>query len=399
MNPTEPAEIQDILAQAKARKQPLEVVGGGSKRFFGRPGEGAETLSLAEMRGIVDYQPGELICVVRPGTPMAELEGVLAEYGQTLAFEPPHWGESATVGGTVACNLSGPRRFKAGAARDHLLGFQAVTGRGDIIRGGGRVVKNVTGYDLSKLMCGSFGTLAVLTELCLKVLPRGETEHTVAIRGHSAREGVAALIAAVKSPHDVSGLAYLPEDSALPAPVMETVANTGAGEGSGAATLIRVEGPEPSVIYRSGQIARLAGDNAVTILEREASREVWRAIRELEPLPLEEGEALWRFSVPPTESVPLVEELSRRTNLRPVYDWGGGLVWARLPAATDAAELHRAAEAAGGHARLVRTTRPLADGSERLPAQTGARELIHRNLKQAFDPEGILNPGKWYPDW
>ena len=393
MNPTEPAEIQDILAQAKARKQPLEVVGGGSKRFYGRPVEGAETLSLAEMRGIVDYQPGELICVVRPGTPLAEMEGVLAESGQTLAFEPPHWGESATIGGTVACNLSGPRRFKAGAARDHLLGFQAVSGRGDIIRGGGRVVKNVTGYDLSKLMCGSFGTLAVLTELCLKVLPRGETEHTVAIRGQSAREGVAALIAAVKSPHDVSGLAYLPEDSALPAPV------AGVGEGTGAATLIRVEGPEPSVIYRSGQIARLAGDKPVTTLEREASRELWRAIRELEPLPVEEGEALWRFSVPPTESVPLVEALSRHTDLRPVYDWGGGLVWARLPADTGAAELHRAAEAAGGHARLVRTTRPLADGDERLPAQIGARELLHRNLKQAFDPEGILNPGRLYPDW
>ena len=169
---------------------------------------------------------------------------------QALAFEPPHWGPQATIGGTVACNLSGPRRVRAGAARDHLLGFEAVTGRGQVVRGGGRVVKNVTGYDLSKLMCGSFGTLAVLTELVLKVLPAAETERTVVVPGLDDANAIALLILASRSPHNVSGLAHLPRGVRAPQGLSAT------SEGGDSITLIRVEGPAPSVDHRLGNSLR-----------------------------------------------------------------------------------------------------------------------------------------------
>ena len=216
LTPDSTAAVQACVQGAVNDKTPVEVVGGSSKRFYGRPVTASRTLSLAKLSGVIDYQPGELLVVVRPGTPLAELERTLAESKQALAFEPPHWGPHATVGGTVACNLSGPRRVRAGGARDHLLGFEAVTGRGQIVRGGGRVVKNVTGYDLSKLMCGSFGTLAVMTELVLKVLPSAETEHTVVVAGLEDAEAIGLLILCSRSPHNVSGLAHLPRGVRVP---------------------------------------------------------------------------------------------------------------------------------------------------------------------------------------
>ena len=177
--PANTEEVQQCVLAAASSGEPLEVLGSGTKRFFGRPVNAPRRLTVARLNKVVDYQPEELILVVQPGAPLEQVQATLAERNQILAFDPPHWGDGATIGGTMAANLSGPARFRMGAARDHLLGFQAVTGRGDIVRGGGRVVKNVTGYDLSKVMCGSFGTLAVMTELVVKVLPKPDMERTM----------------------------------------------------------------------------------------------------------------------------------------------------------------------------------------------------------------------------
>ena len=388
--PASLVEVQETVAAALAAKQPLEILGGGSKRFYGRPVAAGRMVSLEALHGVIDYQPRELICVLGAGTPLAELESLLAAEGQMLAFEPPHWGREATIGGTIACNLAGPRRFKAGAARDHLLGFQAVDGRGSAIRAGGRVVKNVTGYDLSKLMCGSFGTLGILTEVCVKVLPRGEMERTVAVAGRGDRAGLELMIQASRSAHDVSGLAHLPPGSVLPPDL------AGAMSGAGSVTLLRVEGPEPSVIYRGAKLAELAGEGTAFV-DGDQSKAVWRNLSELEPVPRGEGESLWRFVLPPTAASSLVEDLGPERVRRALYDWGGGLVWAVLPAALDPETLHQAAARAGGNARLVHAGEPVEGDYPVFPPLEPVRMRIHANLKQSFDPEGILNPGRIYP--
>src|SRR5205085_114862 len=219
--PSDLSELRDAVAEALAAEEPIEVVGGGSKRGLGRPVRAAHTLDLSQLSGIRDYAPSELVLTAGATTPLAEIERVLAEHGQMLAFEPPGWcgllgveDAAPTLGGVLACNLSGPRRIKAGAARDHFLGFRAVSGRGEIFKAGGKVVKNVTGYDLPKLMAGSSGTLAALEEVTVKVLPRPEAVATVLLAGLGPEAAVRLMGAALGSPHEVSGAAYLPEATA-----------------------------------------------------------------------------------------------------------------------------------------------------------------------------------------
>ena len=214
-------ELREAVVIALVAEEPVELVGGGSKRELGRPSQTAHTLDLSRLSGIRDYAPSELVLTAGAATPIAEIERVLSEHGQMLAFEPPDWrgllqteDTSPTLGGVLACNLSGPRRIKAGAARDHFLGFRAVSGRGEIFKAGGKVVKNVTGYDLCKLMAGSYGTLAVLEEVTLKVLPRPEGMATVLFAGIEPNVAVRLMTAALGSPHEVSGAAYLPEATA-----------------------------------------------------------------------------------------------------------------------------------------------------------------------------------------
>ncbi len=388
LTPTSLADLQQHIADAAGSGEPLALEGGGSKRWYGRPVAARETVSLAGFAGVVDYQPQELICIARPGTPLAELERLLEESGQMLAFEPPRWGEGATLGGTIACNLSGPRRFKAGAARDHLLGFQAITGRGDVIRGGGKVVKNVTGYDLSKLMCGSFGTLGAFTELCVKVVPRPETERTVVVPGLEEPEALALLRAVSRTPHEPSGLACLPAGTPMPPSLL------GFAGHPTALALVRLEGPERSVAERAAAVGALAKGASIQ-LERIASRGLWRSLRELEPLHVPRGERLWRVSVPPERGHGVLETLRQRGFVRGFYDWGGGLVWAVLSADADSA-VHPAARAAGGHARVLRNgpeTRPAAEVFAPLPP---AQRRLQEQLKRHFDPAGILNPGRMY---
>ena len=412
--------VQEHIIAAMEKGEALEVVAGGSKRSYGRAvvaaaGREISVLDVSGLSGIVDYQPNELILVARPGTPLAELEDTLAVQGQQFAFEPPHFGAAATLGGALACNLSGPRRFKAGAARDHLLGFQSVTGRGEVVRGGGKVVKNVTGYDLSKLMCGSFGTLAVLTEVVVKVLPRAESECTVLFAGLSDAEGTARLIAASRTSQEPSGLAHLPSGAAWNGPGLAAAA---AAANGAALTAIRVEGPAASAQMRAELLARenLDGGNggpgsgvSVDILADGDSKAFWRAVRELTPLSMDEGETLWRFSVAPTAGAALGESLRGAGALRLAYDWGGALVWAVFPGRSAGAHggLHALASSAGGHAQRVRHG-PNAAGENTGDASQGAegaftelspgQHRLNLNLKLAFDPARVLNPGRMYAD-
>jgi glycolate dehydrogenase FAD-binding subunit len=379
--------VQEHIQAAIAAGEALAVEGAGSKRGYGRPVRAPRTLRLAGLRGIVEYQPHELILVARPGTPLAELEATLEAAGQGFAFEPPHWDAAATLGGVIGCNLSGPRRFKAGAARDHLLGFQAVTGTGEVVRGGGRVVKNVTGYDLSKLMCGSFGTLAVFTELVLKVLPRAETERSVLFTALGAAEALQRLGAVARSQAEPSGLAHLPAGLALPPAAA-------AAQGQ-ALSAVRFEGPEPSVRQRS---ERLAAQGAATILDAGDSRALWAALRELEPLQPGPDERLWRFSLPAGAAAALGGRLAELEGARLLYDWGGALLWAALPGRHKPAALHALAREAGGHAQAVRCGADCAPEDPAFSALSPAQRTLHANLKTSFDPYGILNPGRMYPD-
>src|SRR5436305_3496176 len=244
--PADINELREAVAEALAAEQPVEVVGGGSKRPLGRPVQSAHTLDLSRLSGIRDYAPSELVLTAGAATPLAEIERALAENGQMLAFEPPGWcgllgveEASPTLGGVLACNLSGPRRIKAGAARDHFLGFRAVSGRAETFKAGGKVVKNVTGYDLPKLMAGSYGTLAALEEVTVKVLPQAETVATVLFAGIVPEAAGRLMSAALGSPHEVSGAAYLPSGTTMPLP-LSLRPRTAA---------FRVEGPAPSVAF------------------------------------------------------------------------------------------------------------------------------------------------------
>ena len=242
-------EVEDAVRWAVGEEKPMELVGQGSKRAIGRPSQTDVTLDLSGLTGVTLYEPAELVLSARAGTPLAEIEKLLAENDQQLGFEPmdygPLFGREAgqgTLGGAIATNLSGPRRIKAGAARDHFLGLSAVTGRGDTIKSGGRVVKNVTGYDLCKLLAGSWGTLAAMTDVTIKVLPRAETEATVLVEGLDDAAACAAMAAAMGSPCDVSGAAHIPDH----------VASwfTGLSQPE-AATVLRLEGHAPSVAHRN----------------------------------------------------------------------------------------------------------------------------------------------------
>ena len=286
-------------------------------------------LDLSELSGIRDYQPNELVLTAAAATPLAVIEAALAPARHMLAFEPPNWGAllgvpagdavRRTIGGALACNLSGPRRIKAGAARDHFLGFRGVSGRGEVFKSGGKVVKNVTGYDLSKLMAGSYGTLAALEEVTVKVLPRPEHTETVVLCGLDPAAAVRAMSRALASPHEVSGAAYLPAGA--------TAALTSLTDLPGIAAL-RLEGPPPSVTFRRERLlAELATDCDSTVLDNDASMTFWGAIRDVEPLAGLADRTVWRVSVAPSRGAELGGAIARVVDATWYVDWGGGLLW------------------------------------------------------------------------
>jgi glycolate oxidase FAD binding subunit len=310
-----------------------------------------------------------LVLVARPGTRLSEIETLLDGEGQYFAFEPPGWGEAATIGGTVACNLSGPRRFKMGALRDHLLGIEMIDGHGERIRAGGKVVKNVTGYDLSKALAGSFGTLGVLTEVCLKVWPRPETQATLSVHGLLPGAALQHMLDWAARPLEITGLAY--DEAGLVA---------------------RVEGPAQAVRAQIETLRALVAAES-SVMQEDESRAFWRHWRELEWLVPGAGMQRWRFSGPPTRMVRLMEALKAEGLQRWGLDWAGGLLWALLPVDTAVGLVHRTAarhEALGWRFAVGERN------EEAFTPPNGGVVRMNQMLKRSLDPQNIFNPGKMF---
>ncbi|MGB7258671.1 MAG: glycolate oxidase subunit GlcE [Pseudolabrys sp.] len=395
--PRDGKDVEEAVHWALGNDKTLEVVGSATKRDIGRPSQTDLTLDLAGLTGVTLYEPEELVLSAKAGTPLAEIETLILGEGQELGFEPLDYGPvfgrasgGGTIGGVIAANLAGPRRLKAGAARDHFLGVTAVTGRGDTIKSGGRVVKNVTGYDLCKVLAGSWGTLGAMTEITIKVLPKAETEATVIVTGHGDARAAQAMAAAMGSSCDVSGAAHLPDHVAswfdgLPKPE--------------ATTALRLEGFAPSVAHRKDALAALMKPfGPVAVLDENESCALWRSVREVKPF-ASEGVAtrpLWRISTAPGKGHEIAAAITPAAQM--FYDWGGGLIWVAMPFAEepDATAIRRAVAAVGGHATLIRapaSVRAAVDVFE--PQQPGVAALSKR-VKESFDPKGVLNPGRMW---
>jgi glycolate oxidase FAD binding subunit len=383
---TEEDVAESVLA-AVAVGEPLLVQGRGTKLGMLRPVQAARSLSTRELTGITLYAPQELIVSARAGTTVPELEAELERGGQQLIAEPPDLsgllGEGVqTIGGVVATNLSGPRRVAWGAMRDHVMGVRAVNGRGEVIRSGGRVLKNVTGLDLCKLLAGSHGTLGVLTEVTLKVLPRAELTGSLVLPAEDASRGVKLLSAALGSPYGVSAAAFLPAEAAGLVPELA---------GQAAVAVVRIEDFAKSVEYRLG---RLAADIGGTRLDDPASKSVWRAIRDAVPLRTEPGDAVWRVSVRPS-SGPAVLAAIEAASGRGFLDWGGGLVWlAGDPSLHDS--VLAAVRTQGGTWTVLRAPEGMRAAVDVVPPEPPPLARITRRVKAAMDPYGILNPGRLY---
>lgn len=397
--PASPAEVAAFIAEAAAAREGVSITGLASKTALGRPVLGARHLDLSRLSGITVYEPNELILSALAGTPIETIEALLSEHGQELPFEPMSflalYGTGpGTLGGTVMANVSGPRRIKAGAARDFVLGVTAVSGRGVMFKAGGRVVKNVTGYDLPRGLAGSFGTLAVATEITLKVLPRAETSVTLILENLEPARAVEALCAAMGAPTDVSGAAHLPPAAAR------------AQGFTAAVTALRLEGFAPSVAERALRLAALLKPFAPAgRLEGSASQALWRAIRDAEPLAGAPDKLLWRISVAPTAGPNVAMAIARALgvgSLDTLYDWSGGLVWLVLDPCADAAAplIRRAiAEHGGGHATLVRAPMDLREAVSVFEPQPAPLAALSRRLKEAFDPYCILEPRRMWMEF
>ncbi len=386
--PADEAALAAAIGEAARDGQPLQICGNGTKAGMLRPVQAARSLSTCKLTGVTLYSPNELVISARAGTPLVEIEATLAEHGQHIIAEPPDLG-AQTLGGVVATNLSGPRRIAWGATRDHVLGIRAVTGHGEAIHSGGRVLKNVTGLDLCKLLTGSHGTLGVITEVTLKVLPAPEAVGTMVFPGLDAAAGVAALSAALGSPYGVSAGAWLPAAAARRVPAL-------ADFGSPVA-VVRIEDFRSSVEYRTARLRRDLQVPRCEILGDAESRAAWRAIRDRVPLAAEPADAVWRISVRPSAGPVVLRTLSDTIGATGYLDWGGGLALIAAPATTAAHEsVEAAAMAAGGTWLLLRGTDALRTAVNVIPPEPEPLARITRRVKAAFDPHGILNPGRLY---
>ncbi|QXT39569.1 FAD-binding protein [Gymnodinialimonas ceratoperidinii] len=377
-----PADENELAEMVRGASGPLRIVGGGT-RDIGVPVEG-EVLSTAGLSGISLYEPGALTLVAGAGTPLAEIKAVLAAENQRLAFEPMDHRAllgstgAPTLGGVVATNASGARRIAVGACRDHLLGVRFVDGSGQVLKNGGRVMKNVTGYDLVKLMAGAYGTLGVLSEVSLKVLPRPEISATVVLHELSLSESVAAMSAALGSPFEVTGAAARRGD-----------------------TCLRIEGFEASVAYRARQLSDLlAPRGEVSVLDHDASEAIWRKITDVADFAA--SAAVTRVSVAPGDAPALAEAHLAEFGGALLLDWGGGLMWFASAAdstAEDQARAHLALQHAvgstpsRGHATLIKAPAVLRKSVPVFQPEAPGIAALSCGIRARFDPRAILNPG------
>ena len=394
LKPENETRLVEAIKNAADEKTPLEVRGEGSKRAFGKPSAAERLLDLSALSGITLYEPSELVMTAAAATTLAEINEVLDENNQYLAFEPQDMGSilgggNGTIGGAIACNLAGPRRIKSGAARDHILGFKAVNGLGQRFKSGGRVVKNVTGFDLSKLITGSFGTLAAISEVSFKVLPRPQKARTVLVAGASAEDARRIMSLALSGPFEVSGAAHLPANVAAGS-VVDSVAAAGRS-----LTALRMEGPEPSVAHRC---RALRGDisNETDELDTAGSRRFWREIRDAAFFAAVPEAQIWRLSVPPAAGPGVAARILNHIEGRAFFDWGGGLIWLAIDPRPDAgASIIRGAIVEnGGHATLIRADVAIRNSQPVFQPQPPVLASLTARVKDAFDPLGILNPGR-----
>ena len=398
------------MRAAIAGEQPLEIVGHGSKRQVGQVMATNAVLDLSPLSAVSAYEPAELIITVQAGAPLADVMSLLDSKNQQFAFEPVNLAsllgtaERGTVGGMIGAGFAGPRRIKAGGVRDHLLGAHAVSGFGESFKTGGKVVKNVTGYDLCKLLAGSWGTLAVMTEVTLKVVPRPEAESTLVLRGLDHLAANRAMTAALGSPFDVSAAAHLPASASRG----EAAGLDKLGSLKEAVTLLRLEGIAASVRHRAGSLTEMLKPfGTVELAEEAASQAAWSIIRDAGPFaangPLGAW-PVWRIIAPPASGGALGEALVRETGGEVIYDWGGGLIWAALPpephAKSDAkpdsqaALVRQRAAALGGHAMLVRGPVELRREIDVFHPQPAGLVALSERVRNSFDPRRILNRGR-----
>ena len=381
-------ELKEALQTALADNTTLSVHASGTKAGLGAPHSYDATLDVSGLQGIISYEPEELIITAHAATPLASIETALAEKNQMLAFEPPHistlykTSHDGTIGGLLATNLSGSRRISAGAARDYLLGFEAVSGRGEIFRSGSKVMKNVTGYDLSKLMCGSFGTLAVMDEVTIKVLPAPETSLTLIIGCATVEQAGKAARHALQTAYEPSAVAILPKGAHPLSQSMDCA-------------LIRLEGVAVSVADRQSHLSDILGSYGMTdILEGEPSQLLWQSLSDGAPV-ADKGNQIWRVSCAPTAGPAILQNIQSHCDCTGYFDWAGGLLWL----ATDDETAHRSIREAlhaqgGGHATLMRADDQLRRTIPVFEPQEPALAALNKRVQDSFDPHGILNPGR-----
>jgi len=401
LRPRDSKQVEEAVSWVLAQGKTLEVIGHGSKRAIGRAAQWDATLDLSGLSGVTLYEPEELVLSAKAGTPVSQIETLVAEKRQELAFEPMDYGPllgseigAATIGGAIAANLSGPRRIKSGAARDHFLGFSAVSGRGETFKSGGRVVKNVTGYDLCKLMAGSWGTLAAMTDVTIKTLPKAETEQTILVFGGDAAAATKTMAAAMGSYGDASAAAHLP--AAVAADIAETAS------AHAAVTALRLEGVAPSIAQRKSLLEELlAPFGTLASLDEAASRALWRAIRDVTPFAAKgpRGDAdIWRISTAPAHGAKVGRALADKAGAETLYDWAGGLIWAAMPRSDDAhaALVHATVAAVGGHATLIRAPAAVRAKVDVFTPEPPALAALTLRVRKGFDPQGVLNAGRMW---
>ena len=392
-----------MVATLARQRMPAEVVGAGSKRGIGRPLQLPVVIEMAGVIGISLYEPTELVMSARAGTPLAQIETTLAERGQMLAFEPMDLGPATggsggvqTIGAVFATNVSGARRIQSGAARDHLLGIRAVNGRGEVFKSGGRVLKNVTGYDVARALTGSWGTLAVLSEVTFKVLPRPRQTETLIYVGLPDEIAAELACAALGTPFEVSGTAHLTAGLTL------RLEQRNLAREAANLTAIRIENFETSVAYRADQLtSALKVFGKPVRLGHDASLPFWGELRRLSvlsPMKVETATNLWRISTTPQLAARVVNAVRRNMRAEAYYDASGGMIWLEVTASADAgaADIRRILSSHGGHATLIRAEPSVRASVEVFQPMTAVVERLSKGIKDSFDPARILNPGRMY---
>ncbi len=369
-----PADARQLSEAVRNAQGPFELVGTGTKRNLGRPVD-ATPLHLSAFNKVIAYEPEELILECGSAAHLADVQRLLKKHSQMLAFEPPDVStvlgseHAGTIGGALMCNLSGPRRMKTGAARDHILGVSGVNGSGDFIKAGARVVKNVTGYDVPRLVAGSYGTLMALTSVIFKVLPKPETEMTLRVRCKTPVEAVTIMSRAMRSAAEVSSAAFVP------------------GQG----VYLRLEGIAASVIDRCDTLVKALNAKSECLAEAQ-SQDLWTALRDVGPLWKHKSQNIWRISVPPSDAPDFLATL--KFDFTYFLDWAGGLIWLACKPQSEASSIRSAIKQ--GHATVFRASEQLRLTTDVFQPQPEDLATLTARVKRAFDPKGLFNPGRMY---